>query len=334
MHVAHLKHIIAVTLLSSIVTVAFAEDAPVYDVDTYPPAFDRTQDNVVSDSSSSYNVTPGGDDVAPMSSLSPEQRIARLEQQLKNLRNSASASKIDALQREVASLRGQVEELTHQLQEAETRQHSMFADLDKRLMGGSATSTPPKTDVVADQTPTPPTTTSAPTPKPPAKPVTEALNVNITATSPIPNTSVTPPPTPPKSVASQPNVLEEQQIYQTAYDLIKSKKYTEAITALQKMLARYPSGQFAANAHYWLGELYGLLNKNDDSASEFAIVVKKYPDSPKVSDAELKLGFIYLGQFKWADAKAVFKSVINRYPGTASARTAAEQLKQIKKSGH
>ena len=47
------------------------------------------------------------------------------------------------------------------------------------------------------------------------------------------------------------------------------------MNTLQKMLHKYPAGQFAANAHYWLGELYGLLNKNNQSADEFATVVKK-----------------------------------------------------------
>ena len=60
-------------------------------------------------------------------------------------------------------------------------------------------------------------------------------------------------------------MAEEQQIYQTAYNLIKAKKYNEAVTALQKMLQKYPSGQFASNAHYWLGELYGLMGKNDQA---------------------------------------------------------------------
>jgi tol-pal system protein YbgF len=139
---------------------------------------------------------------------------------------------------------------------------------------------------------------------------------------------------PASSTENQPNVAEEQQIYQTAYDLIKAKKYNEAVVALKKMLQKYPSGQFAANAHYWLGELYGLLNKNDLSAEEFSIVVRDYPDSPKISDAQLKVGLIYAGQFKWSDAKGAFKKVINRYPGTASAHLAAEQLKQIKLAGH
>jgi TolA-binding protein len=48
----------------------------------------------------------------------------------------------------------------------------------------------------------------------------------------------------------------------------------------------------------------------------------------------LKLGLILAGQFKWTDAKSTFKKVINHYPGTASARLAAEQLRQIKEAGH
>ena len=111
-------------------------------------------------------------------------------------------------------------------------------------------------------------------------------------------------------------------------------RYNDAIAALQKMLQKYPTGQFAANAHYWLGELYGLLGKSAQSAVEFDAVVKNYPDSPKVSDAQLKLGLIYTAQFKWPEAKTTFKKVINHYPGTASARLAAEQLKQIKEAGH
>jgi TolA-binding protein len=64
------------------------------------------------------------------------------------------------------------------------------------------------------------------------------------------------------------------------------------------------------------------------------VVMNKYPGSPRAPDAQLKLGLIYIGQFKWSEAKTTFKGVVSRYPGTASARLASEQLKQIKKAGH
>jgi tol-pal system protein YbgF len=100
------------------------------------------------------------------------------------------------------------------------------------------------------------------------------------------------------------------------------------------MLKKYPSGQFASNAHYWLGELYGLMGKNDNALSEFDTVLNTYPDSPRISDAQLKVGLIYASQSNWSGAKSAFKKVINRYPGTASARLAAEHLKQIKQAGN
>jgi tol-pal system protein YbgF len=237
-------------------------------------------------------------------------RVSRLEQQVQNLEANGSSAKVEALQNEVQMLRGQVEDLNHQLQQMQNQQKSMYTDLDKRMSAPTVTTS----------VPTPPASAVA-NEKPKSiwgKPKTTTAVVTTTATKTIP----------------EPNVAEEQQIYQTAYDFIKAKKYNEAITALQGMLKKYPAGQFAANAHYWLGELYGLLNKNEQSATEFSTVVKNYTDSPKVSDAQLKLGLIFAAQFKWIDAKSAFKKVINRYPGTATARLASEQLRQIKLAGH
>jgi TolA-binding protein len=76
------------------------------------------------------------------------------------------------------------------------------------------------------------------------------------------------------------------------------------------------------------------MGKNDLALNEFSTVVTTYRDSPRVSDAQLKVGLIYSAQSKWSDAKSSFKQVINHYPGTAPARVASEQLKQIKTSGH
>jgi tol-pal system protein YbgF len=325
---AFFKRLLIVVMSFGITTLAFADDAPVYEVDNYPPSFDGSDmggnDSVetgaiapqtsfgTSRSSSPSRYTP------PPRPMTNEQRLARMEQQIINLQQSATSEKIEDLQKEVQGLRGQVEDLTHQLQQAQTQQRAMYSDLDKRL-------TPPD-PATLNRVPD----IATPPPEPLKEPVLAKPAVKSRPTL----AAATIPPVEKPTSQNQPNVAEEQQIYQTAYDLIKSKKYNEAINALQKMLQKYPSGQFAANAHYWLGELYGLVNKHEQSALEFATVVKNYPESPKVSDAQLKLGLIYVAQFKWPDAKAAFNKVITQYPGTSSARTASEQLKQIKLAGH
>ncbi len=320
-----IKKLFILLALASSPFAAFAEDAPVYDVDNYPPQFDGEP---VASNTASQAISSDESPAAP-ARLTSEQRLARIEQQLKNFSHSDSASKMESAQAEIQSLRGQVEQLEHQLQQAQTQQRLMYTELDKRLAQQATT---PKKEISAV---TDDDSASVPAPTPKKSPAPTAAEtqkvVHAASTKKVSPESVA---APVKTAAAnnQPNVVEEQQIYQTAYDLIKAKKYNEAVNTLQKMLQKYPTGQFAANAHYWLGELYGLLNKNDQSAAEFSNVVKNYPDSPKIADAQLKLGLIYAAQFKWPEAKTAFKKVLSNYPGTASARLASEQLKQLKQT--
>ncbi|HVE44818.1 MAG TPA: tol-pal system protein YbgF [Gammaproteobacteria bacterium] len=240
------------------------------------------------------------------------------EQQSDGLDGDDVHTRMESLQAEVQTLRGQVEELTHQLEKVEAQQKAAYADVDKRL---SDVVNKPKSQAENDipsavaDVGTSPAEAKAKLRK--AKAAQETREQAAKAAS-----------------ADQPDVAEEQQTYQTAYNMIKEKHYQEAVTALQAMLKKYPSGQFASNAHYWLGELYGLMGKNDQALAEFNAVVKKFPSSPRVSDAQLKVGLLLASQDKWSEAKTTFKKVIDHYPGSASARLAAEQLKQLKQAGH
>ncbi|HSW92906.1 MAG TPA: tol-pal system protein YbgF [Gammaproteobacteria bacterium] len=345
MVIKSLKRVFAIVMLSGMAITAFADNAPVYDVDNYPPQFDGQSDagtpapGAVPASSSVPSDSQGAVQTLPPSS-SLDQRVNRMEQQMKNLQHSDSSSRMNTLQNEVQSLRGQVEELTHQLQQMQTQQRSMYSDLDKRI--GKQSATPPADNTSTTPAKTPPkktsstkkakavlTTDSIPAADEPAaedKPVTPAKQETPAVATPVTATA-----SKPESAAAQ---QAELQMYQSAYDLIKDSKFDQAIGVLQAMLKKYPSGQSAANAHYWLGELYGLQKKREEAAVEFSTVVTNYPESPKVSDAELKLGMIYAAQFKWPEARATFKKVITRYPGTTSARLAAQQLKEIKSGGH
>jgi tol-pal system protein YbgF len=323
----NLKYALLAAILSSFVATAFAEGAaPVYDADNPPPSFDGQPYDHSLDRSPQQQQTYQ----PPPLSLTIQQRIDRLEQQMENLQNSNTSTKLNDLHNELQALRGQLDELTHQLQVLQNQQKSMYMDLEQRLNKQQNVSKKPIANDDLDDRVAVKIKKVQPVPKP------VASNLPLVPSAPLPSAEATVTATPPAPTGSmsQPDIAEEQQTYQAAYDLIKSKKYNEAVSTLQKMLKQYPSGQFAANAHYWLGELYGLMGKNNESAAEFSNVVSFYPNSPKVSDAQLKLGLIYAAQFKWAEAKTAFKKVISRYPKTASARLASEQLKQIKQAGH
>jgi tol-pal system protein YbgF len=304
-----MKYIIKPTLFCLVLMSSFAyaeHTAPVYDVDSMSND-DATQEVSV--------VKPAA------ASLSVEQRLARLEQQLENAQQNDATKQLASMQGEVQALRGQVEELTHRLQEMSNQQQLSKVNAEPSM------SAFPR---VADDDATPNKITrnksgSAAVLADKKSPVSSRGSKAMPSTAAQEKTT---------AATVQPNLAEEQAVYQTAYNLIKAKKYDEAIAALQKMLVKYPAGQFAANAHYWLGELYSLTGQHEQAAAEFVAVVKHYPSNPRVADSELKLGLIYATQLKWVDAKASFAKVVHQYPGTPSARLAMEQLKQLKQAGH
>lgn len=300
MQIKYRLKIIGMAALLGTAIAAYADPAPVYDADELEPGTYVEQDNL----------PPTAGPVEEHEAAPVRQRAARVNkvesQPAASTNNvidsdSGAAAQIESLQTQVQALRDQVEQLTHQLKQIEAEQKATYTDIDGRLSKLTASE-----DHRAIQ--------ASILPKP-------AKNENVTKQEE-------------KVADSQPDVAEEQQIYQTAYTQIKDKKYDDAVITLQTMLKKYPRGQFASNAHYWLGELYGLLGKNDKSLNEFVTVVTNYPKSPRVSDAQLKVGLIFASQSKWTEAKSAFKKVINHYPGTASSRLASEQLKQIDKAGH
>ncbi len=266
--------------------------------------------------------------------LSTDQRLRRVEQQMNTMQSNDLGSKTDSLQAQVQDLRSQVEQLTHQLAQAQASQKSMYTDLDKRLSSNAPVAKQPAADVSDDDSTPPPAaikpSAKASTVKPAVLASAKKTNdTKVDAAKPDAKLAVAA-----TKSETELNGAQEQQIYQTAYELIKTKKYSQAVTTLQGMLKKYPSGQFASNAHYWLGELYGLTGKNDQALAEFLTIVRDFPDSPRVADAQLKVGLIFAAQNQWPDAKLAFKKVSNKYPGTASAKLATEQLKQLSQAGH
>lgn len=302
------KMVLGAVCITCIATPVFAEDAPVYDADSYPPQFDGQPDVVMP-----REQVPADQAYVPQSSMPSSninQRVQRMEHQINNLVQMDMLAKITLLHNEVQSLHGQIDDLTHQLQQMQAQQRKLYSEMDKRpnnqaRMAQGDAAIPAENDNDDN-----------------GKPLIKRNAPVLLSDAPVVKT------------APQPDTIEEQQIYQTAYNLIKTKKYSAAAAQFQKMLQKYPTGQFAANAHYWLGELNSLMGKNDQAINEFSTVIRNYPDSPKLADAQLKVGLIYAGLFKWPDAKMAFQKVLSTYPGTASARLAAEQLKQMKQAGH
>ena len=124
--------------------------------------------------------------------------------------------------------------------------------------------------------------------------------------------------------------LTENEAYDKAVNLVlKEKRYDEAIPAFRSFNQHYPNSSYAANAHYWLGQL--LFNKNELAAAktEFEIVVSQHSDSSKRSDALLKLATVEQKQNNKSRAIILYQQVIKEYPDSSAAKLAQPRLASL-----
>lgn len=306
MYMKWIKAIIVVLCLIAPIA-AFADEAPVVDLE--PGATQTPADNGMT---SIQPVVPLAKQVQPVSTSSDvvgqqqamptdiNGRVARLEQQLNYLQQLNVPAKLDQLQQALAALRGLIDIQSKQLQQLETQQRNLYADLDKRidaLSGKSSAGAAQTTGVSSGDAPETAST---------ADPTTKPADTGASA--------------------------KETQAYQSVFSLIKEKRYTAAVSSLKDYLRQYPEGKFAADAHYWLGELYIIAGDSDNAIVEFNLVVSKYGNSCKAADSLLKLADIAFNNARFSQAKQYWQAIISKHPDCSAARIASGKLQKLQQS--
>ncbi|MGL9734690.1 MAG: cell division protein CpoB, partial [Symbiopectobacterium sp.] len=199
------------------------------------------------------------------------QLLTQLQQQLSDM------------QRDIESLRGQIQENQYQLNQVIERQKQIYQQMDSM---GSSSLTPSASSAPATDT------------------GSSSSSSNSSSTS---NGA--------GAAAAPASTGDANSDYNTAAALVLEKKqYDQAITAFQAFVKKYPDSTYQPNANYWLGQLNYNKGKKDDAAYYFANVVKNYPKSPKSSEALLKVGVIMQEKGQTDKAKAVYQQVIKQYP--------------------
>lgn len=225
---------------------------------------------------------------------------------------------VTQLQQQVRDLQGQLEVQGHQIDQLTQAQKNIYLQLGDRAPADAAiNAAAANLTTVTVNTATPKAKTGGVSVKPLTQSATPAAASGATA------------------AASTKSSNDDQQkaLYDHAYQLITQQQYTDASVEMSSYLTQYPNGAYAANAHYWLGEI-GLVSGDLNSAqTHFQAVATQFPNTPKVSDAELKLGYIYYQQGKWALARQTLESLVQQYPNTSAATLATQRLQDMTKQG-
>ena len=101
---------------------------------------------------------------------------------------------------------------------------------------------------------------------------------------------------------------------------MRGQQFNDAVSAFRQFLAQYPSGRYAPNAHYWLGELFLVLDPPDleQARQSFSLLLTEYPANSKVPDALYKLGRVHFMKGNREKSREYLDRVISEYGSTNS----------------
>ncbi|GGY65973.1 hypothetical protein GCM10011613_07340 [Cellvibrio zantedeschiae] len=187
---------------------------------------------------------------------SPQSVRSGVNRQQESLeQKTESYNQVQSLLQEVSELRALVEEQGHEISRLKQLQLDNYVDLDRRVsfLTGNAAK---------------------------AKDLDASANTDSSVST---DSAVAP------AVAG----ASEADEYKAAYDLLRQRQVDQSLVAFKEYLKKYPSGEFAANSCYWLGEIFLLKNQLPQARDWFAKLLQDFPESNKVPDAKFKLGKVY-----------------------------------------
>ncbi|HVR80635.1 MAG TPA: tol-pal system protein YbgF [Luteimonas sp.] len=228
-------------------------------------------------------------------------RVAALEQQAANNQGNVDLlNQVTQLKTEVQALRAQLEEVQQLQEQSKQSTRNQYLDLDGRLNrleggrleGGNATSP-------SAASPSPTATDGD------AKPAVYG------------------------DAGALAKGEGERGAYEAAFDALKAGRYADSASLFQQFLQAYPSGSYAPNALYWLGESYYVTQNYAMAQQQFQTLLDRYPTHDKAAGALLKVGLSQYGLKQMDAAEATLAQVTQRYPGSDPARTADDRLRAI-----
>jgi tol-pal system protein YbgF len=259
---------------------------------------------------------------------SMEARMLRIEQTTNSEALIKLSQRISAMQSEIQQLRGENEQLAHQLNTLKTRQREQFLDIDRRLQSSSSSSSPGMIDngTINNGSITNGSVTNG------AVTTDGVLISNSAGDQSTESSTSTNQQIATINTATASNEAVED--YKNAFTLLKQGKYDESIAAFNGFLQTHSQSKYAANAQYWLAEANYVSQRYPQAQAEFSKVIEQYPASSKVADAKLKLGFTYYELGQYEQSRVELTRLRAQFPNSSVASLAQQRLERMAREGH
>ena len=143
--------------------------------------------------------------------------------------------------------------------------------------------------------------------------------------------STVPPPTAP--TATSPAVLPQVQaetLFKNAVRDYQAGNFDLAGPQFADYVKLFGQTELAADAQYYLGEIFYQQKQYDDAVAAFDQVLERFPEGKRTADAQYKKGMALLRQGRRDAAAREFREVMRKFPRTTpAAAQSAEALRGL-----
>lgn len=202
---------------------------------------------------------------------------------------------IEQLRQETQALRGLMEELSHQLGQMSADQKTRYLDLDQRL--GELVRI--QKDAVAVN---------------PSQPNLSAVRGGFE-----------PSPAAPVSVPE----ISDQDAYNAAFEMIRERKFDEALVALDSFVQVYPDSELVLDARFWRGQVFDVLGRDQEAIETFKSLTLAAPDYRRILQVKVKLGKLLIKNQDVINGRKILQEVITQSPESVEAGLASRELEKI-----
>ena len=203
---------------------------------------------------------------------------------------------IEQLRQETQALRGLMEELSYQLGQMSSDQKTRYLDLDQRLgelvriQKEGISSTPRPTPATADST---------------TGGVGEA-----------------------GAQASVSNDISDQDAYNSAFQLIRERKFEESLVAMESFIRAYPDSELVLDARFWRGQVFDVLGRDEEAIEAFKSLTLVAPDYRRILQVKVKLGKLLIKNQDVMNGRKILQEVITQAPESVEAGLASRELEK------
>ena len=206
---------------------------------------------------------------------------------------------IEQLRQETQALRGLMEELSYQLGQMSSDQKTRYLDLDQRLG-----------ELVRIQKEAVVATTSQGSSVMSEAAVGDAVG----------GFGVQPPATP---------EVSDQDAYDSAFQLIRERKFEEALVAMESFTQAYPDSELLLDARFWRGQVFDVLGRDEEAIEVFKSLTLVAPDYRRILQVKVKLGKLLIKNQDVMNGRKILQEVITQSPESVEAGLASRELERI-----